>query len=125
MVELTGHSIERFRERCRPALDFAAAKRELKRLVASHAVVDAEPPEWFAGRARMSAEAFIVISEEIVLPVRTSSTRYAFAVTCVTRTGLSDKSRAYRNGKAQRHRAYKRRARSDGRGKRRRPRSED
>ena len=97
-IVFTPHSIKRFQERCRPALDAPAASLELQRLLASGRIV-ATAPDWHACRTASTASLYLLLGDDLVLPLepdRRSADRWV-AKTCITRGGLSDAVRVRRN----------------------------
>ena len=112
-VVLTNHSVGRFHERFRPALDLIEARKELEQLIAFGAIADS-PPEWVARTAAQEADAYLIVGEDFVLPLAASGpVGELVAKTCLARGGLSEASRERRN-------AHKRRRRADRRAKRQR-----
>jgi hypothetical protein len=110
-IALTHHCIERFHERFRPALDRVAARRELEALIA-HGEIAGEPPDWMKRTMRQEAEAYLIVGEDLVLPLASVGLGDlpAIAKTCIGRGGISEKARANRN--------RRRRARRGGGGRR-------
>jgi hypothetical protein len=94
---MTTHAVHRFRERVRPGLGWSAAEEELERLL-EYAELQAAPPTWLADRQATSADAYLIIAD-IVLPLAKSRTgRDVWLVkTCLTRGGISEKTRDRRN----------------------------
>ena len=114
-VLVTPHCERRFQERCRPTLELAAAARELRRLIAEHGVFVSDPPAWLARRQAQEADAYLLIGADLVLPLRRAASGPGpVALTCLTRTGISEAAREFRNRRAQQTRA-RRRARRRGR----------
>jgi len=95
---LTTHAITRFVERVRPALRWSAAEEELSRLLALGEAVE-QPPPWFVDRAQQQAARYVVIANEIVVPLSASREQPGrwLALTCIARGGISDVARARRN----------------------------
>src|SRR3954452_22560787 len=95
-ISFTKHAIERFQERCRPALSIDAAGAELAR-IAVHGEVTGSAPAWHARRAATTCEAYLLLGDDIVLPlVRVRDSEWV-AKTCLTRGTLSDAARCRRN----------------------------
>ncbi len=108
-VRLTAHAQLRFHERVRPALGATAAAGELKRL-ALEATFTTQEPAWLEPRPESRGDGYLLISDEIVLPlVRSPVTALWYARTCITRGGISEKARAHRNKRACAKRARRRR----------------
>jgi hypothetical protein len=104
-IRLTPHAVQRFQERCRPALELGAAAIELGRLLGSGRI-ETRAPEWHASRAAQTSELYLVIGDDLVLPLERD--RYAagrwVAKTCLDRGGISDAARAHRNERKRRRR---------------------
>jgi hypothetical protein len=114
-VALSPHACDRYRERVRPTLARAAAKRDLERLIAAEGRIVPEPPAWLAERQRVEdADAYVLVGDDLVLPVRVCG-RFAsaVAVTCLSRTGISELARQRRN-RRRREMGARRRARRTG-----------
>ena len=112
-IVLTKHALERFHERVRPALDPDAAGRELERLAQSAPL--AEVPAWYAEHIVEDVEppdAAAELAPGVVLLLCRHG-RALVAVSCVTRSGLSDAARTARN----RRKRHWRRVRQDRRRK--------
>ena len=67
-VMLSPHCVERFHERFRPALDQIRARRELEMLLALGEIRD-EPPAWLAQKMLQSADAYLIVGNDLVLPL--------------------------------------------------------
>ena len=105
---MTHHCIERFHERFRPALEVNQARAELRRLI-RHGRIDPEPPEWLAGRMRQEADAYLVVGEDLVLPLAAPDPLDPMvAKTCISRGGISAAAREHRNVRKRRRRAARR-----------------
>lgn len=98
VITPTGHCIERFHERVRPALSAYVAASELFRLMATFGEFSPSPPGWAADATE--AEGWLLLGEDIALPLRDGR-----AISCLTRSGYSESERDY-------HTRAKRRARS-------------
>ena len=109
-IALTHHCVERFHERFRPAVDQVAARRELEALIA-HGEIAGEPPEWMARTMRQEAEAYLIVGEDLVLPLVSVGLGdvVAIAKTCIARGGISEKARANRNRRRRERRGGRRR----------------
>lgn len=106
-VQLTAHAIQRYNERCRPALDRAEAGRDLRRLL-SHGRMVPESPPWTQRTQATFSERYLVVGTDIVLPLRRAGGLWV-AVTCLVRGCISEATRERRNrrrvaGKAERRR---------------------
>jgi hypothetical protein len=115
-LELSAHACDRYVERIRPALERESGARELARLICEQGRLVADPPGWLAERQRAEpADAYVVVGDDLVLPVRISGGRFpvAVAVTCLDRSGVSELARAGRN-RRRRARAARRRDRRAG-----------
>jgi hypothetical protein len=122
-LELSAHACARYVERIRPALERDAAARELARLIWEQGRIVADPPAWLAERQRAEpADAYVLVGDELVLPLRVAGGRFpvAVAVTCLYRTGISELTRQRRNGTRRALGARRRELRAGGRRPRRR-----
>ncbi len=109
-VTLSSHCVERFHERFRPALDQIRARRELEMLLALGEIND-EPPEWLAQKMLQEAVAYLIVGNDLVLPLAEGPAERFVAKTCLDRSGISEPARKRRNERGRRRRAA-RRARS-------------
>jgi hypothetical protein len=122
-LELSPHACDRYVERIRPTLEREAAPRELARLVWEQGRVLADPPAWLADRQRAEpADAYVLVGDELVLPVRVAGGRFpiAVAVTCLDRSGISERARQRRNHRRRELSARRRERRRGGTQPRRR-----
>lgn len=108
-VTLTHHCVGRFHERFRPALDQIRARAELEALIEHGRIAD-EPPEWMARTMRQEADAYLVVGEDLVLPLVAAGPlgERLIAKTCIPRGGISEAARRRRNDRGRRRRAAKR-----------------
>ena len=108
-VTLTHHCIGRFHERFRPALDQVRAREELEALI-EHGQLAEQPPEWMAQTMRQEADAYLIVGNDLVLPLAASGPRgeHLIAKTCIPRGGISEAARRRRNERARRRRAARR-----------------
>ncbi len=111
---LSAHAIERYRDRVKPDLTFEEANAELRRLLRTAAVVS-ELPSW--SNDQHEDATYAVLSDGIVLVVLSDQYAAGVAVTCLTRAGVSDRTRAKRNRRRPRRTVFGGRSRHD----RRRP----
>jgi hypothetical protein len=104
-LDLTHHCVDRFHERFRPALDHTRARAELERLI-EHGEVTDEPPEWMAQTMRQEADAYLVIGNDLVLPLAADGPlgEHLIAKTCIPRGGISNAARLRRNARARQRR---------------------
>ena len=102
-VTLSSHCVERFHERFRPALDQIRARRELEMLLAL-GEINAEPPEWLAQKMLQEADAYLIVGNDLVLPLADIGQRFV-AKTCLSRGGISEPARKRRNERGRRRRA--------------------
>ena len=95
-IEISHHCVDRFHERFRPALDLIKAREQLEMLVALHAVHADEPPDWFAERMLERADSYLIIGDDMVIPLARLGHRdeLLLAKTCIGRGGVSDLARA-------------------------------
>ncbi|SRR5581483_5504285 len=108
-VMLTSHCVERFHERFRPALDQIRAQQELEALIAQGEIAP-EPPEWMGRTMRQRSDAYLIVGNDLVLPLAASGPcgEHLVAKTCIDRGGISEAARAVRNQRARRRRAARR-----------------
>lgn len=102
-VTLSPHCVERFHERFRPALDLIRARRELEMLLALGQISD-EPPEWLAQKMLQESDAYLIVGDDLVLPLAELGQRFV-AKTCIPRGGISELARRHRNERGRRRRA--------------------
>ena len=102
-VTLSPHCVERFHERFRPALDQIRARRELEMLL-SHGEINDEPPEWLAQKMLQEADAYLIVGNDLVLPLADAvpQANGCVAKTCIDRGGISEPARKARNERARR-----------------------
>lgn len=98
---LTEHAVDRYQERVRPALSPEAAKADLLRLIAACGR-QGTPPEWAISNEYVT-DWFLFIGDDVCLPIHKGS-----AVTCLTRGGLPELTRARRNERKQAQRRARR-----------------
>ena len=67
-INLTHHCVVRFLERSRPALDVLRAREELEILVGVGDVTD-QPPNWFAAGTASDSDAYLIVGEDLVIPL--------------------------------------------------------
>jgi hypothetical protein len=93
-IALTRHTVERFNQRVKPALNPAQAERELRQLIRLHGRVRDGMPDWAEGTfdAAPDITAWLTIGADIALPLADGYR----AVTCLTRAGFSEDHRAAR-----------------------------
>lgn len=108
-VRLSRHCVERFHERFRPALDLIRARAELERLI-EHGEIAGEPPEWMAQKMRQSSDAYLIVGDDLVLPLDCIGYRAEelIAKTCIDRGGISEAARRRRNERGRKRRAHRR-----------------
>lgn len=107
-VYLTKHAIEQYRDRCKPALDFHSAGRELTRLVVECGQFTTTYPVWTRSAAeRHGTHGWVLIGDDVVFPVSESGG----LVTCIVRGSITPETRArrreLRKGRKGYHRARK------------------
>jgi hypothetical protein len=103
-LRITEHAIEQFRQRCRPALDFKAAKGELMALLHDHGRITLERPAWSrSATTRHGTEAWVLIGDSVALPVLGGA-----AITCLTRGGIPEEERARRKARRIARRGFRR-----------------
>jgi hypothetical protein len=109
-VILTFHAIQRYCDRVKPDLTFGEANAELRRLLRTATVVS-KRPSW--SNDKHEDAAYAVLSDGIVLVVRSDQYAAGVAVTCLTRAGVSDEARAKRNRRRPRRTVFGGRSRND------------
>ncbi len=90
-MRLSQHCVERFHERFRPALDVIRARAELEMLI-EHGEIAAEPPEWMARKMRQRSDAYLIVGDDLVLPLDCIgyTAEELVAKTCIDRGGISE-----------------------------------
>ncbi len=88
-VDLSEHAVAQYRERAKPALDLAAARTELERLVFSGVIVT-EAPDWT--RSASTKPYYVVIADTLALPLAPQAGRW-ITTTCLVRTTLTERRR--------------------------------
>ena len=103
-IDITHHCVERFHERSRPALELIRAREELEMLVGVGEVAE-QPPAWFAAGAASEADAYLLIGEDLVIPLASRSDGSGMvAKTCITRGVPSEATRARWNARKRKRR---------------------
>ena len=102
-VVLTDHSLDRFQERVRPSLDGSELVQDFGRTLSGFGKVRTRPPAWQEARAKQTADLYVVIEDEFVIPLSFHKGVF-YAKTVLTRTGVSEKARERRNQRGQRKR---------------------
>ena len=108
-VMLSPHCVERFHERFRPALDEIRARRELEMLL-MHGEISDQPPEWLAETMLQTADAYLIVGNDLVLPLASLGPlgeRFV-AKTCIPRGGISEPARRRRNERGRERRRRRR-----------------
>jgi hypothetical protein len=108
-IEITHHCVGRFHERFRPALDLIGARTELEMLI-EHGEIAGEPPEWMARTMQQEADAYLIVGEDLVLPLAWIGPlgERLIAKTCIARGGISAPARRRRNERGRKRRAHRR-----------------
>ncbi len=111
-INLTHHCVVRFLERSRPALDVLRAREELEILVGVGDVTN-QPPNWFAAGTASDSDAYLIVGEDLVIPLArpTKDDAPMVATTCIVRGMPSDATRARWNARKARRRAARARRR--------------
>ena len=91
-IDLSGHAVAQFRERARPALELAAARTELERLVVNGEIVT-EPPDW--SRSAATKPYYLIIGDTFALPLAPQAGRWV-TTTCLVKTTLTPRRREER-----------------------------
>jgi hypothetical protein len=88
------HAVNRYRARCRPDLRLGLARQDLRKRVLDSGVISVTAPPWLhqtpAVRAdtRTGANAYIIVDDEIALPLRFDDERghgLPYVLTCLSR----------------------------------------
>lgn len=105
-VRLSQHCVERFHERFRPALDVIRARAELE-LLLEQGEIAPDPPEWMARKMRQRADAYLIVGDDLVLPLECIgyTSEELVAKTCIDRGGISELARRGRNERGRKRRA--------------------
>jgi hypothetical protein len=103
-VEVSAHAIERYAERVKPGLDLQAAECEVLAVIANHAVLIEVAPAWVipnevSGKATLWACVGDGIVFALAQPPQNPGGLW-YAVTCITRSCVSEQTRERRNAKA-------------------------
>ena len=108
-LQLSPHCVGRFHERFRPALDIVRARDELEMLIQQGELAES-PPEWMAQTMRQEADAYLIVGNDLVLPLVSMGPagERLLAKTCIPRGGISEKARRRRNERRRRARASRR-----------------
>src|SRR4051812_42957202 len=93
-VEYSRHALERYAERVRPGLPLSSIESELRSVVTCGGRIVVVPPLWAPWDSKSSA--YLVVGDDVVLPLRSSSPVGYVAVTCLTRNGFSRSVRGVR-----------------------------
>jgi hypothetical protein len=91
-VLVSGHAVEQYRHRVKPALDLDAAGAELNRLVALGEITRVEP-RWL--HAAKPAPFYLVVGDALALPLQPQAGGW-IATTCVAKTTITPTRRAQR-----------------------------
>jgi hypothetical protein len=91
-VVVSGHAVEQYRHRVKPALDVDAAGAELKRLVAVGEITRVEPGWLHAAKA---APFYLVVGDALALPLKRQAGGW-IATTCLAKTTYTPTRRAQR-----------------------------
>lgn len=105
---ISGHAVEQYRYRVKPALDLDAARAELTRLVAVGEITSVEPG-WL--HAAKPAPFYLLVGDALALPLKPQGGGW-IATTCVAQTTYTPTRRAqrtaYKKSKASAKRAARR-----------------
>lgn len=115
-ITLSKHCVQRFRDRFRPGLDLAAARRELSRVIANGVLVDL-PPSWCGLDLPTSRDSYLVVGDDLVLTLLELGDEFR-ATTCLGRGTIRPDERSRRR---KRKITGRRHGSGDGRRKERRP----
>ena len=94
-VTVSGHAVERYRDRVKPGLDSDAARTELERLCAL-GLIHTEAPGW-VNPARPAAY-YLLLGDLIVLPLAPQADAWV-ATTCVAQRTLTPTRRAAKSAR--------------------------
>ena len=106
-INFAEHAVRRFIERLRPGIESEAAYSELCHLLASSRVVR-QPPGWLATESAPPADRWLLIGDDLALPLRRNRAGELLAVTTLARGSISPTRRSSRNRARASQRAGKR-----------------
>lgn len=95
-IGFSKHSVDRYVDRLRPDLTCPEAREHLRWLVENHGEVTVDAPDWHARRQRQTADRYLVVGDDFVMPLRGGEGVYV-ATTFIAHGCLSDAARARRN----------------------------
>jgi hypothetical protein len=95
-IEISRHAAIRCAERLWHGLDVDQACARLHAM-APHGQLVAELPPWCSGRVKETAELYLQIGEDAVLPLARGEDGGWIAKTCLVRGGMSEQTRERRN----------------------------
>lgn len=113
---MSEHAVDRYLERVKPALDLAAASEDLVRMAQSCGEIVEDYPDWVFNLRELVGDdyfdselehrhvAVLMLGDDIALPL-VERRNDLLAVTCLSRAGLPEGARAYRNRKNRSKRA--------------------
>lgn len=113
-IRISTHAIDRYRERVRPGLDRKATKHEIEHLIQVGEVTKM-PPEWCGGDRDTSDGAFLLIGNDLVLPLRGEGEELT-AVTCLVRGTISARERRRRRARKMNRKPPRRQGRGNRKG---------
>lgn len=110
-VTLTRHAVDRYRDRVKPGLGRAVARRELEALIGLAGDSVARPP-WPLPEAyeHEAGVAWLLIADGIALVLSDKRTHWC-AISCTINSGISEHERERRNSRRRRRKARARRHR--------------
>lgn len=114
-VALSGHALDRYRDRVRPGLDRDQVERELREVL-KFAEFVANPPSWTEAR---TGDAAVMLANGIAFTLLPAGERSWVASTCVTVSSFNAGRRAARSASKARRRTARRLARAKWADKRR------
>lgn len=101
-IRFSEHATARFGHRMRPALEPTALETELRRLAGDFGHMTLDPPAWVSERSLQEADAYLVVGDDLVLPLMEEGGRRGrsyVAVTALVRGCISDLARERRNAR--------------------------
>ena len=93
-IRFSDHAINRYQQRCKPALDRVNAQQDLGQLVPIGRLLT-RAPNWLAARQRRNSPVYLEIGD--VVPVAAGTNGGLYAVMCLVRGGMSKQARRRRN----------------------------
>ena len=109
MIHVSDHAVERYVDRVKPCLTPEQAREEMTRLLEHVCGFSDQPPVWHTSEEPF--EVYAIVTDGIAFGIK-----HGIAVTCITRGGVGEEVREYRNQRRRNRRgvtAAKRRTKPD------------